>query len=168
MKAIILVGHGGVPSDFPKSKLKRLRELEARRSHYHIPCEEETNLDFEIRNWPRTAEIDPYQVGVKSIAAHLAEKCPNHRVAVAYNEFCAPTIAQSAAGLVDTGVQEITVISTMLTPGGNHTEHEIPHLVDQLKKTYPDVRFIYAWPFDLDRMAQLLADQVERFEKPKS
>jgi sirohydrochlorin cobaltochelatase len=50
----------------------------------------------------------------------------------------------------------------MLTPGGVHSEVEIPTALGELRRTHPSVRFDYAWPFDLDAVARLLAAQVAR------
>ena len=49
------------------------------------------------------------------------------------------------------------------TPGGSHSEVEIPEILDQLRPQYPDVELRYAWPFDLELVANTLAEQVKRF-----
>jgi sirohydrochlorin cobaltochelatase len=51
----------------------------------------------------------------------------------------------------------------MFTPGGSHSEIEIPEIIEQLKKEYPGVRLRYAWPFDLSVVAKLLHEQADRF-----
>jgi sirohydrochlorin cobaltochelatase len=82
---------------------------------------------------------------------------------VAYNEFCAPTLEESVEGLIKKGATHITVTTTMFTPGGSHSEIEIPEILDQLRPQYPEVELRYAWPFDLDSVANTLAEQVKRF-----
>jgi sirohydrochlorin cobaltochelatase len=51
----------------------------------------------------------------------------------------------------------------MLTPGGSHSEVEIPEILDHLRPQYPEVELRYAWPFDLKLVANTLAEQVTRF-----
>jgi sirohydrochlorin cobaltochelatase len=51
----------------------------------------------------------------------------------------------------------------MFTPGGAHSEIEIPEILQQLRKQYPDIVLRYAWPFDLSMVAKLLQEQVARF-----
>ena len=87
---------------------------------------EEIELDTKIRQMPRTPETDPYQAGFESVAAHLKANLGDVLFAVAYNEFCAPTLEASVEELVQKGATHITVATTMLTPGGSHSEVEIP------------------------------------------
>jgi len=51
----------------------------------------------------------------------------------------------------------------MFTPGGSHSEVEIPEILDHLRPQYPGVELHYAWPFDLNLVANTLAEQVKRF-----
>jgi sirohydrochlorin cobaltochelatase len=124
---------------------------------------EETELDTTIRRWPRTAETEPYQTGLETIAACLRAQLDGALFAVAYNEFCAPTLEESVEELIKKGATHITVTTTMFTPGGSHSEVEIPEILEQLRKQYPDIVLRYAWPFDLQQVAKTLADQVRRF-----
>jgi sirohydrochlorin cobaltochelatase len=82
---------------------------------------------------------------------------------VAYNEFCAPTLEESVEALIKQGATRITVATTMFTPGGSHSEAEIPEILDQLRPQYPTVELRYAWPFDLNLVADTLPEQVKRF-----
>ncbi len=155
--AVVLVGHGSVPADVPRPLVQRLRALEAeRRSTGGKMSDEEHDLDAKIRRWPRTPATDPYKAGVEAIAEVLRGRVGN--VVVAFNEYCAPSLEQAVTELVRTGATHITIVTTMLTPGGVHSEVEIPETVQALQKAYPDVFLRYAWPFDLDSVARLLAD----------
>ncbi len=51
----------------------------------------------------------------------------------------------------------------MFTPGGSHSEVEIPEILDHLRPQYPGVELRYAWPFDLKLVANTLTEQVKRF-----
>jgi len=82
---------------------------------------------------------------------------------LAYNEFCSPTLEGSIVELISLGAREITVIPSMLTPGGSHSEREVPQNIEFLRSKYPDITLKYAWPFDLSRVSQMLADQLSRF-----
>jgi sirohydrochlorin cobaltochelatase len=50
----------------------------------------------------------------------------------------------------------------MVTPGGSHAAREIPEILEAARGRHPTVTLDYAWPFDLDRVAQLLADTISR------
>jgi hypothetical protein len=49
----------------------------------------------------------------------------------------------------------------MFTPGGSHSEVEIPEILDHLRPEYPEVEPRYAWPFDLKLVAHTLTEQGE-------
>jgi sirohydrochlorin cobaltochelatase len=48
----------------------------------------------------------------------------------------------------------------MLTPGGVHSEIEIPETLAALRARLPEVELHYAWPFHADAVADLLALQI--------
>ena len=163
-RGVILVGHGGIPKDCPQELVTRLKRLEAqRRAAGTPPSQEEIDLDRRIRRWPRTPATDPYQSGLEAVAARLRPNLDGVLFALAYNEFCAPSLEESVEELIAKGATEITVTTTMFTPGGSHSELEIPEILTRLRQRYPAVTLRYAWPFDLDRVAGLMAEQVKRF-----
>ncbi len=164
VKGVILVGHGGIPRDCPQELVTRLKRLEAqRRAAKQPPSQEEMELDAKIRRWPRTRETDPYQWGLVAVAAELKSMLNGVLFSVAYNEFCAPTLEESVEELIRQGATHITVVTTMFTPGGSHSEVEIPEILDHLRPHHPGVELRYAWPFDLQDVANTLAQQVKRF-----
>ena len=164
VRGVILVGHGGIPKGCPQELVTKLKRLEAqRRADKMPPSPEEIELDTKIRLWPRTPETDPYQSGLEAVAAQLRANLGEVLFAVAYNEFCAPTLEESVKELIKKGATHITVTTTMFTPGGSHSEIEIPEILDHLRPQYPGVELCYAWPFDLNLIANILTEQVKRF-----
>jgi sirohydrochlorin cobaltochelatase len=159
--AIVLVGHGGVPRDFPRSDLRRLKAFEAERRASGIPpSEEEVALERRIRTWPRTPENDPYRAGLERVADALRPLVAPAALVLAYNEFCAPALEEAVDGLVAGGARRIVVVPSMLTPGGVHSEIEIPETLERLRARHPSADLRYAWPFDVAAVARLLASQA--------
>lgn len=164
VRGVILVGHGGIPKGCPQDLVTKLKRLEAQRRAANLPqSPEELELDAKIRHWPRTAETDPYQAGLEQIAARLRAQLDGQLFAIAYNEFCAPTLEESVESLIKQGATHIVVTTTMFTPGGSHSEVEIPEILDHLRPQHPNVELRYAWPFDLDQVANTLAAQIQKF-----
>lgn len=164
MKGVVLVGHGGIPKDCPQDLVTKLKRLEAqRRAAKQPPSAEEIELDTKIRRWPRTKTTDPYQSGLEAVGAVLRPQLNGVLFAMAYNEFCAPTLEEAVEDLVKQGATSITVLSTMFTPGGSHSEVEIPEILDHLRPLYPTVELRYAWPFDLQLIAKTLSEQLRRW-----
>jgi sirohydrochlorin cobaltochelatase len=158
------VGHGGIPKDYPPELVTKLKRLEAQRRAAGVSIStEEHELDSKIRRWPRTAATDPYRFGLETVAAALRPQLDGALLALAYNEFCAPTLEESVEELIKKGATHITVTTTMFTPGGAHSEVEIPEILDSLRPRHPEIELRYAWPFDLQLIAKILAEQVRRF-----
>jgi sirohydrochlorin cobaltochelatase len=163
-RGVLLVGHGGIPKDYPRELITKLKTLEARRRAGETePSAEEVELDRRIRQWPRTPETDPYRAGFETLATHLKGLLQGVRFALAYNEFCAPTVEEALEEMIQAGVVTITVVPSMLTPGGSHSEIEIPESLDRLRMRFPHTNIRYAWPFDLPAVAAMLAAQLQRF-----
>jgi sirohydrochlorin cobaltochelatase len=161
---VVLVGHGGIPTDYPLEPLRELKTLEGkRRATGGDPTPEEVELDRRLRQWPRTPDNDPYKAGLESLAAHLKPALDGNLFAIAYNEFCAPTVEEAVESLIAAGAREIRVVPSMFTPGGSHSEREIPQTLAHLRAKHPEIDLRYAWPFDLDQVASMLAAQVIRF-----
>lgn len=164
VRGIVLVGHGGIPKDYPSELVTKLKRLEAQRRAAGMSIStEEHELDTKIRRWPRTAASDPYRFGLETVAAALRPQLDGALLALAYNEFCAPNLEESVEELIKKGATHITVMTTMFTPGGAHSEVEIPEILDSLRPRHPEIELRYAWPFDLQLIAKILAEQVRRF-----
>jgi sirohydrochlorin cobaltochelatase len=162
---VVLVGHGAIPTDYPREFVTKLKTLEARRRASGTePTAEESDLDRRIRRWPRTPQTDPYQAGFQALATQLKTLLHGEHFAIAYNEFCAPTVEDALEEMIQAGITMITVVPSMLTPGGSHSEIEIPESLDRLRRRFPHVEIRYAWPFDLPAVATMLASQLQRFE----
>ena len=162
---IILVGHGGIPKDYPQELVTKLKRLEAQRRASGSPMSpEELELDTKIRTWPRTAKTDPYQAGLESLSAHVKSLLNGVQFGLAYNEFCGPTLSEAVENLIGKGATTITIVSTMFTPGGSHSEFEIPEELQELQARHPAVTLNYAWPFDLSQVARMLFDHIQKFQ----
>jgi sirohydrochlorin cobaltochelatase len=166
-RAVVLVGHGGVPKDCPHELVRKLKQLEAQRRVAGKPMSrEEKELDQKIRRWPRTPQSDPYKGGLESLAAQLRPLLSKRdRLAIAYNEFCAPTLEEAVEELVKDGIWDITVVSSMFTAGGAHADVEIPETVNKLKRAHPNATIRYAWPFDQQLVAGMLATHLKLFQR---
>jgi len=164
VQGVVLVGHGGVAKDCPGELVTKLKRLEMqRRAAGTPPSAEEQELDAIIRRWPRTDDTDPYRAGLEAVGAALRPLLNGALFALAYNEFCAPTVEESIERLIKEGATHITVATTMFTPGGAHSEIEIPEILHGMRARHPQVAIRYAWPFDPSTIAEVLNRQVRRF-----
>jgi sirohydrochlorin cobaltochelatase len=82
-------------------------------------------------------------------------------VAVAFNELCHPGVGAAIDALALRGVRRIVVLTTMITPGGGHSERDIPTALQEARRRHPTVEVTYAWPFDAERVAAMMAASVQ-------
>ena len=162
---VVLVMHGMVPKDFPKEdKLEwlALRGKISRQSpldEYERKCHD--LLETKIREWPRTSANDPFHEASLELAGYL-EHIGSYPVFLGFNEFCAPSLEQALDTAISGKPQTLIVITPMLTPGGNHSEKDIPAAIALYRDKYPDIDFVYAWPYDMAHVGRFLSEQIER------
>ena len=164
---MVLIGHGAPATDCPPQYVGELMSLEWRQSHgahghAHALEGRAAELDATIRGWPRHAGNDPYKAGLERLADALRPLVPTELLAIGYNEFCRPSIAEAIAQVIGAGASRVLVIPTMLTPGGVHSEVDIPRALEQVRRAHSAVAIEYVWPFDLQDVARLLASHLTR------
>ena len=161
-----MIGHGAPATDCPPQLVGELMSLEWRSNstgHNHQQAQgRAAQLDATIRGWPRHAENDPYKAGLERVAEALRPLLPSDLFAIGYNEFCRPSIAEAIESVIRQGATTVLVLPSMLTPGGIHSEVDIPRELAMIRQAHPGVRIEYLWPFDLQEVAALLAAHVAR------
>ena len=163
-KAVILVGHGGLPSDIPSEVVEKFMRVHKGRIKSGGPItDQEIELDTTIRKWDRTPENDPYKTGLESLASHMEPMLEGYILKTAYNEFCYPGIEDAIDELSKENVKKIVLITTMITRGGSHSEIEIPEELSDISVKYPGIDIQYAWPYDMDVFASFLSTHIKEF-----
>jgi sirohydrochlorin cobaltochelatase len=161
-KAVILVGHGGLPSDMPSEIVEKFMRVHKTRIKAGGPItQQEVELDTTIRKWQRTPENDPYKSGLESLASHMEPMLKGYVLKTAYNEFCYPAIEDAVDELANENVTKIIIVTTMITRGGSHSEIEIPEELKALRQKHSDIDIQYAWPFDIDAFALFLTTHIK-------
>ena len=164
--AVVLIGHGAPALDCPPQLVGELMGLQWRGEHgAHGSDSAEgriAQLDAQIRNWPRRPGNDPYKEGLERLAKALKPLLPTDLFAIGYNEFCRPSILEALEEVIAQGATRVLVIPSMLTPGGVHSEIDIPRALEEVRKKRPGVRVDYLWPFDLNQVADLLAAHLRK------
>lgn len=162
---ICLAMHGEPPRDFPEEEFAEFFRLHAQVESARLQdptlIRRYRDLDTRIRNWPRTVENDPFYFGSQEMAQHLSS-ATGYEVILGFNEFCAPHLDDAIDEAAERKPEKIIIITPMMTPGGGHSEEEIPTLAKRAQKRHPDVPIVYAWPFDPSKTAQFLAEQIDQ------
>jgi sirohydrochlorin cobaltochelatase len=165
MKAIIvLVMHGVPPNDFPEKDTAEFFGLQARLKRAagaeRMALERRLQeLDAKMRNWPRTAQNDPFYAGSQELASNLS-RTTGLEVIVAFNEFCAPSLDDALNEAVAREAEKVIVITPMMTRGGEHSEVDIPAAVQKVQAKHPEIPILFVWPFKVSEVANFLAAQI--------
>ncbi len=164
---IVLAMHGVPPNDFPRHEMAELFGLHARLEHAAGPERaalerRHAELDAKVRAWPRTAQNDLYHAGSQALASHLS-RATGHEVIVGFNEFCAPDLDEALDRAIVHGAEKVIVVTPMMTPGGEHSEVDIPEAIRRAQTQHPEIPIVYAWPFEAPEVAHFLAAQIARF-----
>lgn len=162
-RIIILAMHGVPPNDFPKKELGEFFSLHMKKEvSGFLPLElqeKHDELDKRLRIWERTEKNDPYFVSSMRLASEL-KKITNCEVIVGFNEFCGPSVIDALENAINENAEKIQVITPMMTPGGEHSEKDIPEAIELIRKKYPKVKIEYVWPFSITDVAEFLAEQL--------
>ncbi len=162
--ALVLVGHGSPPKDYPPQFVGEYMNAEMRLESGDPSVKEPfKKLDRQVRSHPRTAANDPYWQGMNELAERIKKSGSFLDVIIAFNEFCAPTIEEAMGRAAQLKPEVIVVISTMVIRGGGHSEKEIPDSVNRAAQKPNNIRVIYAWPYDLEAKTEFFITQAKKF-----
>ena len=161
---MVLVGHGAPPKGFPDDKVAEYIRLEKRVRAGDKSAEKRLEeIEKELMEWPRTKENDPYWFYLNELAETLKREGGYKEVIPAFNEFCPPNVEQAIERALKLKPDIIVVVPTMMVKGGEHSEVEIKESVEKARESYPDIRIVYAWPFDTRELASFISEHVNKF-----
>jgi sirohydrochlorin cobaltochelatase len=167
---IVLAMHGMPAKDFPEEEVMELVKLHRiiGKAGDYVPAEMRdrfTRLDGKVRNWERTPDTDPFWASSRKLAKEL-QKSTGFEVIVGFNEFCAPNLEEALDKAAREDVKRVIVVTPMMTPGGEHSEEDIPEAISAARRRFSEVEFIYAWPFPAPDVVSFLSNQIRKFDNP--
>jgi precorrin-8X/cobalt-precorrin-8 methylmutase len=87
-------------------------------------------------------------------------ECSGDCVRVAYLQFAEPDIAQAITSCVDDGATKVIVHPYFLS-SGMHVTSDIPEIIDEARRKYPDVEFVFTEPLGIhNKMAQVVLERI--------
>jgi sirohydrochlorin cobaltochelatase len=98
---------------------------------------------------------DPYAHSLQTLASELSVIGGYKKVVVAFNEFCRPTVEEVCKSDAD----GVVVVTTITTKGGEHSEKDIPELLEKMRKKCLK-QIVYAWPFDVRAVERLFVETI--------
>jgi len=168
MKTIILLAmHGIPPNDYPKKDLADFFKLYSivESSGHALNVETKNQYDelhTKIRKWPRNNQNDPFYVTSQELATKLSN-ISGYEVIVGYNEFCSPSLDEALQSAITKKAEKIVVTTTMMTGGGDHSEKDIPQKIKEFTRLNPNIKIIYAWPYEKDDIVDSLHKNLRKY-----
>ncbi|MFN3504683.1 MAG: precorrin-8X methylmutase [Caldimicrobium sp.] len=108
----------------------------------------------EANNW------DPF---LKILAETL--NLPEEDIKLAYLQFGEPSLENRIEELIQNGDKDIVVHPFFLSEG-HHVTKDIPSIIDNFKRTYPDINIIYTKPLGLhEKLAEIVQERIEEHIK---
>lgn len=97
---------------------------------------------------------------LRRVCALVRAQAPALRVELAFLEFMAPNLRESAELLVGEGFERIVVLPMFIAQGG-HLKRDVPLLLGELRALYPQTRFEQATALgDAESIVQAIAAHV--------
>jgi sirohydrochlorin ferrochelatase len=107
----------------------------------------------------RLSEANDMIVSMANLIQTMAG--PDVVVRHAHMELADPDIARGFANCVEAGATDVTVFPYMLSPG-RHSTADIPRMVADVARNYPDVTFRVTAAFGIDeKLAEIVLDRAE-------
>lgn len=104
---------------------------------------------------------DPeWALPLRRVCALVRAQAPELRAELAFLDFLAPNLHDSAAALIAEGFERIVVLPMFIAAGG-HLKRDVPLLLDELRSLHPQIRFEQAAALgEADAMVQAMATHV--------
>lgn len=95
----------------------------------------------------------------------LAARRPELKIETCFIELASPSILGGIAKCVEDGATQIYIVPIILFAAG-HSKLDIPMAIDEAKRRYPEVEFIYGRPLGVQpRAVELLLDRISEAEQ---
>ncbi|MEM4353411.1 MAG: CbiX/SirB N-terminal domain-containing protein [Candidatus Caldarchaeum sp.] len=157
---VILVGHGQFPLDMPHTLQTEYVTLLHKPDRTLQEEQRLAELTKIVLSWPRSERNDPYWSSVRKLALLLEQALKDSKVMVAFNEFCPPLFEEVLENACKSNHQKIMVLTTMLIPGGVHSEVEIPRLIEDFSRRYGK-KIVYVWPVSVQNLVDLYVREIK-------
>ena len=104
---------------------------------------------------------DPeWALPLRRVCALVCAQAPELRVELAFLDFIAPNLNDSAAALAAEGFERIVVLPMFIAAGG-HLKRDVPLLLEKLRSEHPRIRFEQAAALgEADAMVQAMVAHV--------
>jgi precorrin-8X/cobalt-precorrin-8 methylmutase len=91
--------------------------------------------------------------------------CSDACISVGYMEFAEPKIPDAIASAVARGSKKI-ILHPFFLSAGQHVTKDIPDMIGEARKNYPDVKFIYTEPLGIhEKLAQIVMERISAAEQ---
>lgn len=163
-ECLIIVGEGGIPSDFPKSELFKFLTFKSKIDCFLDLNNEERRefeeLKYKLENWRRNFRNDEYYHTLFDLANFIELKyCI--KTYYAFLEFSKPDLIQSIELAIKENFKKIYIISTKLILK-KEDELKIKDIIQLIKMKYKNFEIINLTNLNFNEISNFLMNIVEK------
>lgn len=163
-ECIIIIGEGGIPSDFPKNELSEFLILKAKIESF-LDLNEEERKRFEylknkLKGWRRNFRNDEYFHSLFDLSNFIQLK---YRIKTffAFLDFSEPDLMKSIEDAIKNNFKRIFVVSTKLI-NKKEEELKISDEIELMRKKYKGIEIVKLTIFDFDKISSFLMNIVKK------
>ncbi|MGB9749398.1 MAG: hypothetical protein ACPLWB_00915 [Caldisericia bacterium] len=160
---IIVIGEGGIPTDFPKNELIKFLNLKSK-IECGINLQEEENIIFEelsskIKKWKRNFRNDEYYHSLVDLQNLIFIKS-KIKTEIAFLDYCEPDLFKVLINLIENGYEKIILISPTLILS-KQNEFKINDILNFIELKYKDLKIINLCNLDFEIVSKFFIDLIE-------
>ncbi|MGC8942887.1 MAG: hypothetical protein ACP5KX_02115 [Caldisericia bacterium] len=160
---IIVIGEGGIPTDFPKNELIKFLNLKSK-IECGINLQEEENIIFEelsskIKKWKRNFRNDEYYHSLVDLQNLIFIKS-KIKTEIAFLDYCEPDLFKVLINLIENGYEKIILISPSLILS-KQNEFKINDILNFIELKYKDLKIINLCNLDFEIVSKFFIDLIE-------
>lgn len=161
--SILLIGEGGIPSDFPKNELSKFLNLKSKiDANLELSSEEITlyeDLNNKIKKWKRNFRNDEYFHSLIDLQTLIFLKS-KIKTSIAFLNYCEPDIYQAIGSLIDKGFKKIILICCNLILNKEY-ELKLNDFLNFIKIKYKGVSIINFIYLDFDPISNFFISLIK-------
>lgn len=160
--SIILIGEGGIPTDFPKNDLYALLTLKSK-INLNLPLNDEENKIFEelnerLKRWNRNFRNDEHYHILMDLKNMIYLKT-RMKIELAFLDNCKPELYEAIEKFINEGFKNIVLISPNFLISKENLL-KINDILDFIKRKYNNINLIDLTQININQITDFLVNII--------
>lgn len=161
---LIIIGEGGIPTDFPKSDLFEFLNLKSKIDSYFELNDDERKkfeeLKIKIKKWKRNFRNDEYYHSILDFSNFIYFKYKVNTF-YAFLDYCEPDLLTSIENAINSKYKKIYIISTKLILKKDEIL-KVQDILKFIKMKYKDIEIFDLIDLKFDEISEFLINIIKK------